>query len=365
MMGMKKRSLVLLIAVLFLVISGCAPSGKRIPDGELIMQTNLGGLLSKSASMKKIYFAGGCFWGVEAYFEKIEGVEEAISGYANGDIKNPSYNDVVKGTSGFAETVEVTYDEHVITLEALIRHYFKVIDPTSLNKQGNDRGTQYRTGIYYKDPKEKELISKMLTLQQLKYDKPIVVENVPMKNFYRAEPYHQDYLKNNPNGYCHIDLNSMLLDGWMIDIEKYPVPSEEQIKENLTYAQYRITQLAGTDDRFAHEYTSLNKPGIYVDVVSGEPLFSSTYKYDSGSGWPSFTQPILEEVVTYSVDDSKGIKRIEVRSRIADSHLGHVFTDGPIESTGLRYCMNGSAFNFIEKSDMEAQGYGYLLFLFD
>jgi peptide methionine sulfoxide reductase msrA/msrB len=250
-------------------------------------------------------------------------------------------------------------------LEALIGHYFKVIDPTSLNKQGNDRGDQYRTGIYYLNPNEKILIDKMLTLEQLKWDDPIVVENVDLTNFYVAEEYHQDYLDKNPNGYCHINLNSMLLDGAMIDPAQYPRPTDEEIKATLTDAQYQVTQLGGTDGRFVHEYTDLKEKGIYVDVVTGEPLFSSTHKYDSGSGWPSFTQPILEELVTYSIDDGSAMKRIEVRSRTGDSHLGHVFDDGPTESTGLRYCMNGSALKFIPIEDMETQGYGYLLFLFE
>lgn len=364
-MGMKKRSLVFLTVILVMIISACAPSGPKIPEGPLVMMSNVQGLLTNEPSMKKIYFAGGCFWGVEAYFEKIDGVEKSISGYANGNIKDPSYNDVITGKSGFAETVEVLYDETVITLEALIGHYFKVIDPTSVNKQGNDRGDQYRTGIYYLNPEEEVLIQTMLTLEQLKWDDPIVVENEDLTNFYKAEEYHQDYLEKNPAGYCHINLNSMLLDGAMIDPAKYPRPTDEEIKENLTHAQYRVTQLAGTDNRFEHEYTNLKKKGIYVDVVSGEPLFSSTHKYDSGSGWPSFTQPILEELVTYSIDDSSAIKRIEVRSRTADSHLGHVFDDGPSESTGLRYCMNGSAMLFVPLEEMEAEGYGYLLFLFE
>lgn len=363
--GMKRKSVTLIVSLLMLVIVACAPKQAVIPDGPMTLHSNVLGLMNKGPSVKKIYFAGGCFWGVEAYFEKMDGVDHVVSGYANGITKNPTYEEIGKGNTRFAETVEVTYDASVITLEALIGHYFKVIDPTSLNKQGNDRGDQYRTGIYYLDSKEEDLINTMLKLEQLKWDNPIVVENLPLTSFYDAEEYHQDYLNKNPNGYCHINLNSMLLDGAMIDPSQYPKPSDAQIKENLTGQQYAVTQLGGTDGRFEHEYTELNERGIYVDVVTGEPLFSSIDKYDSGSGWPSFTQPILEELITYHLDDSQGMTRVEVLSRTGNSHLGHVFDDGPTDATGLRYCMNGSALKFIPLTDMKASGYEYLLFLFD
>jgi peptide methionine sulfoxide reductase msrA/msrB len=358
--NMKRISL--FFVVIGLLLSSCArPAEDSIPA----VYANVRTLLKQAPFIQKLYFAGGCFWGVEAYFEKIEGVEDAVSGYANGTIDNPKYDQVILGNTGFTETVEVRYDATLVSLERLISHYFKIIDPTSLNKQGNDVGTQYRTGIYYLNKDEQRTIDKMLTLEQLKWDKKIVIENKPLVNFYLAEEYHQDYLAKNPSGYCHVDLSSYLDEYAMIDIQDYPTLSEEDKKEKLTPEQFNVTQNKGTDPRFDHEYTDLKDKGIYVDVVSGEPLFSSLAKYDSGSGWPSFTQPILEEVLRFNVDGSNSMDRIEVRSRSADSHLGHVFDDGPVESGGLRYCINGSALKFIPLEQMEEQGYGYLLFLFE
>ena len=357
---MKRISL--FFVILGLILTSCArPSENSTPA----VYTNVRTLFNQAPSMQKAYFAGGCFWGVEAYFEKIEGVEDAISGYANGTIDNPKYDQVILGSTSFTETVEVTYDSTIVSLERLIAHYFKIVDPTSLNKQGNDVGTQYRTGIYYLSDNEQEIIYKMLSLEQLKWDNEIVIENKPLENFFLAEEYHQDYLAKNPSGYCHVDLSSYMDDYPMIDIQDYPSLSEEEKKEILTPEQFDVTQNKGTDPRFEHEYTSLKDEGIYVDVVSGEPLFSSLAKYDSGSGWPSFTQPIFEEVLRFKVDANDAMDRIEVRSRSADSHLGHVFDDGPVESGGLRYCINGSALRFIPLDQMDDQGYGYLLFLFE
>lgn len=356
------RKSLLYIAIVGLFLTSCTKPLDNIPNK---VHTNVRTLLAQSPSIQRIYFAGGCFWGVEAYFDKIDGVEDVISGYANGNIENPTYNQVMLGNTEFAETVEVTYDETIVSLEALIVHYFKVIDPTSLNKQGNDVGDQYRTGIYYRNEEDFSTINTLLNLEQLKWDKEIVVENEPLENFYRAEEYHQDYLDKNPNGYCHINLNSYLDDYEMIDTENYPALSEDEIWEKLTPTQVKITQYNGTDPRFGHEYTDLKDKGIYVDVVTGEPLFSSLAKYDSGSGWPSFTEPIVEEVVRFVIDNTNSIRRVEVRSRSGDSHLGHVFDDGPPESGGLRYCINGSALEFVAYDDMESKGYGYLLFLFE
>jgi len=356
---MKKIPLVLAIIGLFL--NSCAPSVNFPASAEYI---NVRSLLIPSPLPRKIYFAGGCFWGVEAYFEKIDGVEDAISGYANGTIEKPSYAEVMSGTTQFVETVEVTYDANVVSLERLIIHFFKIIDPTSLNKQGNDVGNQYRAGIYYVHDNDYVTIHTLLNLEQLKWNKALVVENEALLNFYPAEDYHQDYLKKNPNGYCHVDLDRYLDDYLMIEADNYPSPSLEDIRKTLTEQQYNVTQNKGTDQPFEHEYTNLEDKGIYVDIVSGEPLFSSLAKYDSGSGWPSFTHPIVEEVVRYARDASYSMARVEVRSRSGNSQLGHVFADGPEKSGGLRYCINGSALKFIPYAQMEAQGYGYLLFLF-
>ena len=332
----------------------------------------------KPINTRTIYLAGGCFWGVEAYMERVAGVVDAVSGYANGDpkLKDPSYEQVIAG-SGHAETVKVTYDADKIDLETVLDYYFRVIDPTSLNKQGNDRGVQYRTGIYYTDPADKAVIDQVVAQKQQDYKEKIVVEEQPLDNFYLAEMYHQDYLAKNPNGYCHIDL-SLADDKLGNDTQtrtlapadtvaetlapkRYANYNKDALKNTLTEAQYDITQKSGTERAFSHEYDHLFAPGVYVDVVSGEPLFLSTDKYDSGCGWPSFTKPIDAQVITEHKDTAFNMTRIEVRSRVADSHLGHVFDDGPKDRGGLRYCINGGALQFIPVSRMAQSGYAPLI----
>ena len=310
--------------------------------------------------LKTIYLAGGCFWGVEAYMERIYGVADAISGYANGNTENPTYEEVIRN-SGHAETVKVDYDPSLITLERIIDYYLKVVDPTSINKQGNDVGIQYRSGIYYIEDDDKQIIEERLTKEQEKYTKDIVVEVMKLENFFEAEEYHQDYLAKNPNGYCHIDLNKA--NEVLIDISKYPKPSDSELREILTEEQYNVTQLNNTEASFSNLYWDNKEKGIYVDITTGEPLFTSTDKYDSGCGWPSFTKPISKEVITYHEDLSYNMVRTEVRSRSGDSHLGHVFDDGPKDKGGLRFCINSASIRFVALEDMEAEGYGYLEYL--
>ncbi len=324
---------------------------------------------SAAMNAKTIYLAGGCFWGLEAYFQRIHGVIDAVSGYANGNTDNPSYEDVVRRNTGHAETVRVVYDADKLSLNDILQYYFRVIDPTSLNKQGNDRGTQYRTGVYYTNPAEQAVIAAALKQEQQKYAQPLVVENLPLKHFYEAEEYHQDYLVKNPNGYCHIDIRkadeplpgkAAPQNGKGFDAAAYRKPNDAELKKRLTAEQYRITQQNGTEYAFSHEYDHLFAPGIYVDVVSGEPLFSSADKYDSGCGWPSFTRPISASSVTEHSDFSYNMRRTEVRSAAADSHLGHVFPDGPPAKGGLRYCINGASLRFIPLDKMDEEGYGHL-----
>lgn len=328
---------------------------------------------------KTIYLAGGCFWGLEAYFQRINGVVDAISGYANGKTENPSYEDVIYRHTGHAETVKITYNPAQINLNDLLQYYFRVVDPTSVNRQGNDVGEQYRTGIYYTDATDQTIIQNAIKTEQSKYRAPIVVEVEPLRQFFAAEDYHQDYLAKNPNGYCHIDLNeadkplehpttpttqnkastqSESPKGF--DAATYRKPSNEELRKILTPEQYAITQYADTERAFSHEYDHLFAPGIYVDIVSGEPLFSSRDKYNSRCGWPSFTKPINPQAIVEKDDYTYNMHRIEVRSRFADSHLGHVFPDGPTDRGGLRYCINGTSLRFIPYEKMEQEGYGNL-----
>ncbi|MGP1517289.1 MAG: bifunctional peptide-methionine (S)-S-oxide reductase MsrA/peptide-methionine (R)-S-oxide reductase MsrB [Ottowia sp.] len=321
-------------------------------------------------NLKTIYLAGGCFWGLEAYFQRVPGVVDAVSGYANGKTaQKPSYEDVVRRDTGHAETVRVTWDADRLSLSDILAYYLRVVDPTSLNRQGNDRGSQYRTGVYYTDAADRPVIAAALKAEQARHTQPVVIENLPLAHFHEAEEYHQDYLLKNPNGYCHIDIGlaDQPLPGKAaapaapaFDRASYRKPDSAALRQQLTAEQYRVTQQSGTERAFSHAYDHLFEPGLYVDVVSGEPLFSSADKYDSGCGWPSFTRPIEAAAVTEHEDNSYNMRRVEVRSRAADSHLGHVFDDGPKDKGGLRYCINGASLRFIPLAEMDAQGYGHL-----
>lgn len=317
------------------------------------------------STLRNIYLAGGCFWGMEAYMARIFGVSDVVSGYANGTGENPTYEDVVRGDRGFAETVKVTYDPDRVSLADLLTDYFKVIDPTSVNKQGNDRGIQYRTGIYYENKEDLPVIQAAVDAEQQKYDKPIVTEVLPLSNYYLAEEYHQDYLEKHPDGYCHIDLGVLKEQTVKIDPALYPKPSDQELKQKLTKEQYQVAVLGDTEHAFSNAYWNQFDPGIYVDVTTGEPLFSSADKYDAGCGWPSFTKPIAPEVVTYDEDDSFGMVRTEVRSRAGNIHLGHVFDDGPADKGGKRYCINSASIRFVPLADMDKEGYGYLISVVD
>ena len=291
---------------------------------------------------------------------RIYGVYDVTSGYANGNKDNPTYEEVCSGTTGFAETVHVRYDPDRVDLKTLLTYFFKVVDPTTKNKQGNDVGEQYRSGIYFKNESDKAIIDEVVLVEQKKYSKKIETEVLPLKNYFLAEEYHQDYLEKNPDGYCHIDFDNLKETVITIDPKKYPKPSDEELKKKLTDIQYKVTQENKTEIAFSNEYWNNHEPGIYVDVVTGEPLFSSADKYDSGCGWPSFTKPIMPEVVTYKIDNAYNMIRTEVRSRSGNTHLGHVFEDGPEDKGGKRFCINSASIMFIPYDEMEELGYGYI-----
>lgn len=320
-------------------------------------------------NLKDIYFAGGCFWGTEHFLKQIYGVKKTLAGYANGNISNPTYQQICNGNTGFAETVKVEYDPREVKLKLLIELFFRTIDPTSLNRQGNDRGTQYRTGIYYTNPEDLPIIQKAVNELAKSYSEPIVLEIKPLKNFYAAEEYHQDYLDKHPGGYCHI--NPKLFDmarnanaPGNKNSKTYKKPDDATLRKHLTATQYAVTQQNATERPFQNEYWDEKREGIYVDVTTGEPLFISTDKFDSGCGWPSFSKPISNDLIQEKTDRSHGMTRTEVRSSLGNAHLGHVFNDGPISKGGLRYCINSASLRFIPKDRMKEEGYGEYLNLF-
>ncbi len=325
-----------------------------------------GGSPAAKEEPRVIYLAGGCFWGLEKLMQSIPGVLDAVSGYANGTgAQDAQYERVLRGDTGFRETVRVTYDPGKVSLDALLLAYFHVIDPTVKNRQGNDWGTQYQTGVYYADEQAKATVERIAAIERSRTAR-FAVEIKPLENFYPAEEYHQNYLDKNPGGYCHIPRSEIeRFSKLRIDPGDYRRPTDEVLRSRLTAEQYEVTQNSATERPFANAYWDARGQGIYVDVVTGEPLFSSQEKYDSACGWPSFSAPIEEPSIVPKTDTSHGMLRTEVRSRAGDSHLGHVFEGDPESPTGTRYCINSASLRFVPYEEMDAQGYGYLRDLFE
>ena len=346
-------------------------------------------------------FAGGCFWCVEAVFEKVPGVSSVVSGYSGGDEVSPTYQQVASGRTGHTEAVQVYYDDEVISYEGLLATLWRTADPTDVNGQYVDRGKQYRPEIFYHNEAQYEAATRAVNEldQSGRYEKPVLIGVTEFTSFYRAEEYHQDYYVKNPIRYKYYTSNSgryQFIDSiWpegrdidytmykptdsysaessgatemkneknsrndttAFDIDNFVKPSDSELKERLSALQYKVTQHEGTERAFSSELHDDKRAGLYVDIVSGEPLFSSADKYDSGTGWPSFKRPIADNVVVEKNDRSLFGLRTEIRSAVADSHLGHVFSDGPAP-TGLRYCMNAAAMRFIPLDQMVDAGYG-------
>lgn len=338
-----------------------------------------------SSKLAEAYFAGGCFWCTESDMETLKGVKEAISGYSGGDKPNPTYEQVSSGKTKHIESVKVIYDPNVISYKRLLQKFLLTVDVTDPKGQFVDKGPQYISAIFYKTPDEKKAIDVIMAqlTKNKPFKEPIVTKVLAFKSFYQAEDYHQDYYKKSKLKYKFYRAGSgrdrRLKILWKnfnfenqknekgtrmnSDWEDFKKPSLDILKENLTEEQFKVTQKEGTEAPFKNEYNENKKEGIYVDIVSGEPLFSSKDKYDSGTGWPSFSKPITEKYIKTKRDFKMILPRTEVRSKYADSHLGHVFKDGP-ESTGLRYCMNSAAMKFIPREKMKDEGYEeYLKYL--
>jgi len=360
-----------LLSLLVLVsLSGCVRRGDAGVEGAALPAAAGGAAVSGGGGLETATFAGGCFWCIDAPFEDLDGVRKVVSGYSGGNVRNPTYEQVSTGSTGHLETVQVTFDPQVISYAEVLDVYWREFDPTDAGGSFYDRGSQYVSAIFYRNGTQRAIAeaTKELLGRSGVFGAPIITKIVPFETFYPAEDYHQHYCRTNADHYQSYRTGSgrdaYIAGTWgKTAWSDFSKPPEAELRKRLTPLQYQVTQQDGTEKPFDNEYDENKRAGIYVDLVSGEPLFSSTDKFDSGTGWPSFTKPIDPRMLVKKADSSAEETRVEVRSRYGDSHLGHVFYDGP-PPTRLRYCMNSASLRFIPVDDMKKEGYGNFLWLF-